>query len=180
MPRPSYFLEFDEIMKLVIMQSYPDFCSFLPFRTESGKVKLSLYLTKNAWSYTFTTKYFFMAWYAVMRRYAINVLGSGVYLHAYFVFGGVEWSNSRPGRFIPRERAPGTHLIGGWVRSKAGLHTMLARKIPTPPRDSNPDHQIIQPVVKPLYPLSYPGASSYSLYYLPVIISGCIAAEYDH
>jgi hypothetical protein len=26
-----------------------------------------------------------------------------------------EWSASRPGRFTPGERAPGTHLIGGWV-----------------------------------------------------------------
>jgi len=25
-----------------------------------------------------------------------------------------EWSASRPGRFIHRERAPGTHCIGGW------------------------------------------------------------------
>jgi hypothetical protein len=28
---------------------------------------------------------------------------------------GGEWSPSRPGRFTPRERAPGTHWIGGWV-----------------------------------------------------------------
>jgi hypothetical protein len=27
-----------------------------------------------------------------------------------------EWSASHPGRFIPRERAPGTHWIG-WVES---------------------------------------------------------------
>lgn len=28
---------------------------------------------------------------------------------------------SRPGRFIPGERAPGTHWIGVWARLKAGL-----------------------------------------------------------
>jgi hypothetical protein len=28
---------------------------------------------------------------------------------------GGEWSASRPDRFIPRERAPGTHWIGGWA-----------------------------------------------------------------
>jgi len=28
---------------------------------------------------------------------------------------GGEWSASRPGRFTPRERAPGTRWIGGWV-----------------------------------------------------------------
>jgi hypothetical protein len=28
---------------------------------------------------------------------------------------GGEWSASRPGRFTPRERAPGTHWIRDWV-----------------------------------------------------------------
>jgi hypothetical protein len=28
---------------------------------------------------------------------------------------GSEWSASRPGRFNPRDRTPGTHLIEGWV-----------------------------------------------------------------
>jgi len=32
-----------------------------------------------------------------------------------------EWSASRPGRFTSRERAPGTHWIGGWVDPRAGL-----------------------------------------------------------
>jgi len=32
-----------------------------------------------------------------------------------------EWSASRPGRFTPRERAPGTRWIGGWVGPRAGL-----------------------------------------------------------
>jgi len=34
-----------------------------------------------------------------------------------------EWSASRPGRFTRRERAPGTHWLGGWVGSRAGLDT---------------------------------------------------------
>jgi hypothetical protein len=34
---------------------------------------------------------------------------------------GVEWSASRPDRFIPKERAPGPHWIGGWVGPRAGL-----------------------------------------------------------
>jgi len=42
-----------------------------------------------------------------------------------------EWSASRPGRFITRERAPGTHWIGGW-------DTVVKRKIPSPRRESNP------------------------------------------
>jgi hypothetical protein len=32
-----------------------------------------------------------------------------------------EWSASRPCCFIPRERALGTHLVGGWVGPRAGL-----------------------------------------------------------
>jgi hypothetical protein len=34
---------------------------------------------------------------------------------------GGEWSASRTGRFTPRERAPGTHWIGGWVGPRAIL-----------------------------------------------------------
>jgi hypothetical protein len=59
----------------------------------------------------------------------------------------VEWSASRPGRFIPRERAAGTRWIGGCVGSRAGLNAVVKRKIPSPYRDSNPP--IIQPVSQP-------------------------------
>jgi hypothetical protein len=34
---------------------------------------------------------------------------------------GGEWSASRPARFTPRERGPGTHWIGGWVDPRACL-----------------------------------------------------------
>jgi hypothetical protein len=34
-----------------------------------------------------------------------------------------EWSPSRPGRFTPGERAPGTHWIGDWV---GGVEKRLA------------------------------------------------------
>jgi hypothetical protein len=37
---------------------------------------------------------------------------------------GGEWSASRPGRFTRREKAPGTHWIGGWVDPRAGLDDM--------------------------------------------------------
>jgi hypothetical protein len=37
---------------------------------------------------------------------------------------GGEWSASRPGRFTPGERAPRTHLIGGWMDPRAGLDDM--------------------------------------------------------
>jgi hypothetical protein len=45
---------------------------------------------------------------------------------------GGEWSASRTGRFTPRERAPGTHWIGGWVSPRAVLDAVVKRKIPSP------------------------------------------------
>jgi hypothetical protein len=45
---------------------------------------------------------------------------------------GGEWSASRPCRFNPRERAPGTHWIGGWVGPRADLDAVVKRKIPSP------------------------------------------------
>jgi hypothetical protein len=46
---------------------------------------------------------------------------------------GGEWSASRPGRFTPRERAPGIHWLGGWVGPKAGLDDAEKRKFLTLP-----------------------------------------------
>jgi hypothetical protein len=46
---------------------------------------------------------------------------------------GGEWSASRPGRFIPGERTPGTHWIGGWVDTRAGLDDVKKRKFFTLP-----------------------------------------------
>jgi hypothetical protein len=68
-----------------------------------------------------------------------------------------EWSASRPGRFTPGERAPGTNWIGGWVGSRACLDDMEKRKF-----------LLLQgleiwPLGRParsqsLYSLSYPGS----------------------
>jgi len=38
---------------------------------------------------------------------------------------GGEWSASRPVRCIPRDRAPVTHWIGGWVGPRAVLTNTL-------------------------------------------------------
>jgi hypothetical protein len=57
------------------------------------------------------------------------------------------WSASQPGPFIPRETAPRIHWIEGWVGPRASLDTVEKRKIPSPCRDSNPDHPIVEPVV---------------------------------
>jgi hypothetical protein len=59
---------------------------------------------------------------------------------------GGEWSASRPDRFTPRERSPGTHWIGGWVGPIAVLDTVVKRKIPSPHQESNPRTLIVQPV----------------------------------
>jgi hypothetical protein len=59
---------------------------------------------------------------------------------------GGERSASRPDRFTPRERAPGTHWIGGWVGSRAILDAVVKRKIPSPRRESSPRTPIVQPV----------------------------------
>jgi hypothetical protein len=49
--------------------------------------------------------------------------GAGVQLRIFLTsaLAGGEWSASHPGRFIPGERTPGTHWIGVWVDTRAGL-----------------------------------------------------------
>jgi hypothetical protein len=58
---------------------------------------------------------------------------------------GGEWSASRPGRFTPRERAPGIHWIGGWMDPRAVLDMVVKRKIPNTRWESNPRILIVQP-----------------------------------
>jgi len=45
---------------------------------------------------------------------------------------GGEWSASCPAHFILRERASGTHLLGGWVGLRASLNLVVKRKAPAP------------------------------------------------
>jgi hypothetical protein len=62
-----------------------------------------------------------------------GVLGEWKYSSTYSLtaaLDGGEWSASRPGRFIPRERAPGTSCWGGWVGPRAGLDAVVIIKIP--------------------------------------------------
>jgi hypothetical protein len=51
-----------------------------------------------------------------------------------------------PAALPNRERAPNIHWIGGWVDPRANLDMVLRRKIPSPCRESNTDHLIVQPV----------------------------------
>jgi hypothetical protein len=67
-------------------------------------------------------------------------------------------SASRPCRFTPRERAPGTHWIGGWVVPRAGLDDEERINFLTLPGLE------LQPLCRParsqsLYRLSYPGSA---------------------
>jgi hypothetical protein len=68
-------------------------------------------------------------------------------MHSLTLDGG-ELSASRLGRFTHKERAPGTHWIGGWVGPRAVLDTVVERKIPNPRRESNPRTPIVQPVAQ--------------------------------
>jgi hypothetical protein len=64
---------------------------------------------------------------------------------------GGEWSALRLGYFTPRERAPGTYRIGGWVGSRAVLDAMVKGKIASPSRGSNPRTPIVQSVHRENY-----------------------------
>jgi hypothetical protein len=56
-----------------------------------------------------------------------------VQIHIFFTsaLAGDEWSASRPCRFSPGERTPGTHWIGGWVDPRAGMEDVEKRNILT-------------------------------------------------
>jgi hypothetical protein len=54
-----------------------------------------------------------------------------------------------PAALPPRERAPGTHWIGGFVGPRDVLDAVVKRKIPSSLRESNPTTPIVQPVAQP-------------------------------
>jgi hypothetical protein len=54
-----------------------------------------------------------------MKAYGVVAVWIHIFLTSALARG--EWSASRPGCFTSRERAPGTHWIGGWVDPRAGL-----------------------------------------------------------
>jgi hypothetical protein len=58
---------------------------------------------------------------------------------------GGERSASRPGRFTPGERAPGTHWIEGWLGPWIGLNDMEIENS-CPQRDSNSDPFVVHSV----------------------------------
>jgi hypothetical protein len=81
--------------------------------------------------------------------------GGDVYIHVFLTSAlvGGEWLISRPVRFTPRESAPGTDWIGGWVGPRASLGEVTRIKIlPLPGLE-------LRPSGRP--------ARSQSLYWLP-------------
>jgi hypothetical protein len=80
-----------------------------------------------------------------------------VQIHVFLISAlvGGEWSASRPFRFTPKEGAPGTIWIGGWVDPRTGLDDMEKRKF-LPHRESNSCPLGVRPV-----------ASSYTDYAIP-------------
>jgi len=62
-----------------------------------------------------------------------------------------EWSSSRPSRFTPGERVPGTRRVGGWVGPRAGLDAVVKRKTPSPAGNRTP---VVQSGVNSLFTLS--------------------------
>jgi hypothetical protein len=59
--------------------------------------------------------------------------GVDVWIHVFLTSAlvGGEWSASSPCCITPGERAPGTHLKGGWVGPRAGLDNVEKRKFLT-------------------------------------------------
>jgi hypothetical protein len=89
-----------------------------------------------------------------MKAYGVGVVYILIFLT--LALAGGEWS-SRPGRFTPWERAPGTHWIGGRVNPRAVLEDVEKRKFLTLPRLE------LRPLGRPvrgqsLYRLHYPGS----------------------
>jgi hypothetical protein len=83
-----------------------------------------------------------------MKHYAMKAYGGvDIWTQIFLTsaLAGGEWSASRPGRFIPGERARGTHWIGGWADARAGLDG-LENKISWTYWDSNSDPSVVQPV----------------------------------
>jgi hypothetical protein len=90
--------------------------------------------------------------------------GVDVYIHVFLTseLVGGEWSASRPGRFTPRERAPGTHWIGGQVgpQSQSGQHG--EEKILDPTGTRSPTPWLSSQLHRLHYPESYKYTQSWT------------------
>jgi hypothetical protein len=83
-----------------------------------------------------------------MKHYATKAYeGVDVLIHICLTSAlvGDEWSASCPGRFNPKERAPGTHWIEDWVDPRADLDD-VEKTTALPYWDSNSHPSLFQPV----------------------------------
>jgi hypothetical protein len=69
-----------------------------------------------------------------------------MYIFLTSALAGGEWSAACPCHFIPRERTPGTHWIGGWVGPRAGQDDVEKILDPTGTQTLNPRSSSPQPV----------------------------------
>jgi hypothetical protein len=94
--------------------------------------------------------------------------GVDVQIHIFLTsaLAGSEWSASRPCRFTPRERFPGTHWIGGWVDLRASLDDVEKRKFLPPPELE----------LRPLEPV----ASRYTNYAIPAPVRYNVTKKFFH
>jgi hypothetical protein len=72
-------------------------------------------------------------------------MGEWIHVILTSVLVGGEWSASRPGRFIPGERASDIHWIGGWVGPEL-VWTTWRRENSLPHGHPNSDLSVVQPV----------------------------------
>jgi hypothetical protein len=105
-----------------------------------------------------------------------NVLGKWKYSSTHSLTSALDggtWSASRPGRFTPRERAAGTHCIGGWVGPRAVLEAVVKRNLPSPHRESNHSTPIAQPVASRYTDWAITNIKAYTTIVLPFVLYVC-------
>jgi hypothetical protein len=85
---------------------------------------------------------------------------------------GFEWSVSRPGRFTPWGRAPGTHWIGDRVDPRAGRDDVKKRKFFTlPGLELRPS--VVQPVASRYADYAIPAPTFYIISVLNMMCRRC-------
>jgi hypothetical protein len=95
-----------------------------------------------------------------------------------------EWSASRPGRFNPGERVPGTDWIGGWVDPRVGLDDVEKRKFLTLPH-SNSNPSVVQPIASRYTDYAIAVIEKFQFIYFfqphygPGVHSACNRSEYQ-
>jgi hypothetical protein len=106
-----------------------------------------------------------------------GVLGQWMYSSTHSLtsaLDGGEWSASRPARFTPRERAPSTHWIGGWVGPRPVLEAVVKRKILSPHRLLNPRTPIVQSVSQHYTDWTITALDMTLWIVVPVLLSSCV------